>query len=113
MRLLALVISLVFALTACGGSTETPTAPTPEVDVDTIYLKVVRDNDSSLVEVPDDTLLEFADHLCDYFDSGGTFAGATAMGRSQGIPGRTTAILVGSATAAYCPKHESKFSSAS
>lgn len=111
MRLLALVISLVFALTACNGGGEVESAPEPTVSIESLYLEVVREEEPDLIAVPDSNLVGLADNICEFFASGGSFEDAVYLGVESGMDIRTTAFLVGASTAAFCPEYKYKFSS--
>lgn len=100
MKFIAVLFGLLLFV---GCSSDTP--ETEPVAIDDVFLSVVHKQAPRSVYVPDESLIELAHAMCDYFDKGGTVEELTVLTVESEMDFDTSAAVFGAGTAAYCPEH--------
>lgn len=121
-RILFAAVAVMVSFSFAGCSDESDAEPIATVTVtesatqepvegqlpDDIFIKLVQDQTESFDYVPDATILELAQNICEFWESGGTVEQAFQIVRKSGIDSYDGGFFIGAATEAYCPEYSDR-----
>lgn len=107
-----IAIAMTFVVSGCTGDSEaTPTetvtvTASPEPDnIDDMFVELVKDETDAFDYSSDSEILELADNICKFWESGGTVDRAFDIVVESGVDAYDGGFFVGAATGAYCPEY--------